>query len=111
VLVELDVFSGRPNPRWQLDELGAKRLRGLLSQLATTATRPLEPPGLGYRGFVFTDEMGPTRAYKGHVITPDGLLADPSFSIERFLLERLPAEFQELGRRVALELEQVGPAP
>jgi hypothetical protein len=109
VLVELDVFSGRPNPRWQLDEPGAEGLRQILSQLATTATGPPEPPGLGYRGFVFTDETGRTLAYKGHVIRPDGVLADPSFSVERFLLERLPAEFQELGRRISVELEEPGP--
>jgi len=111
LLVELDVFSGRPNPRWELDEPSAKVLRELLSRLAITANRPPEPAGLGYRGFVFTDDSGPTRAYKGYVTRPDVVLVDPSFTVERFLLDRLPTEFQELRRRVALELERVDPRP
>jgi hypothetical protein len=109
LLVELDVFSGRPNPRWELDEPSAKVLRQLLRRLPITADSPPEPAGLGYRGFVFTDDSGPSRAYKGYVIRTDVVLADPSLTVERFLLDRLPTEFQELGRRVALELERVGP--
>jgi hypothetical protein len=111
LLVELDVFSGRPNPRWELDEPSAKVLRQLLSRLAITADSPPEPAGLGYRGFVFPDDTGRTRAYKGYVIRPDVVLADPSFTVERFLLDRLPTELQELGRRVALELEEALPGP
>jgi hypothetical protein len=104
MLVELDVFSGRPNPRWQLDQPAADALRRLLSRLTVATDRPLEPPGLGYRGFIFTYNSGRSRAYKGYVIRSDIVLADPSSSVERFLLERLPAEFQGLRERVALEL-------
>ena len=108
MLVELDIFSGRPNPRWKLDEPSAEALRQLVVRLAATAESPPEPPGLGYRGFVFEDATGQSRAYKGFVIRSDLVQADPSSSIERFLLDGLPAELQELRRRVALEGERNG---
>ena len=104
MLVELDVFSGRPNPRWQFDERSARQLRRLLSRLTASTVAPPEPPALGYRGFLYADAMGRCRAYQGYVRTSRAVLADPSFSIERFLLDRLPAEFAPLRRRIASEL-------
>jgi hypothetical protein len=105
MLVELDVFSGRPNPRWKLDDPVADDLRGLVSLLPVTTDGPPEPPGLGYRGFTFSEGTGRIRAYKGYVITSDVVLADPSSSVERFLLGRIPPEFQDLRQRVALEFQ------
>ena len=58
VAVELDAFSGLPNPVWTLtppeaDEL-ARRLRDL-----PAADGPLDPPeGLGYRGFWIRQTAG-----------------------------------------------------
>jgi len=103
VFVELDVFSGRPNPRWEPDEPDAEALRGLLSQLPVTTERSPEPPGLGYRGFLITDTSGQSRAYSGYVVRSDLILADPSSSVERFLLDRLPPEFQNFRPRITLE--------
>lgn len=103
MLVELDVFSGRPNPRWKLDEDAAESLRQLLSRLSVATDAPPEQPGLGYRGFVFAGETDRGRAYKGYVIRPDVVLADPLSSIERFLRDHLPPERQDLRERVALE--------
>jgi hypothetical protein len=100
--VELDVFSGRPNPRWELDEDSAESLRLLISGLPPATGVPQEPSGLGYRGFVFTTADGPARAYGGYIITPGAVLADPSSRIERFLLDRLPPELEKLRRRVPL---------
>lgn len=104
--IELDVFSGRPNPRWELDEDSAAALRRLLSRLAVTTDTPPEPPGLGYRGFVFDGDAGPERAYGGFVISSNAVLIDPSFGVERFLRDRLPTEFRDLRSRIALEGEQ-----
>ncbi len=104
MLVELDVFSGRPNPRWELDEPRSEELRQLQERLTSTNRVPPEPPGLGYRGFVYTDAAGRVRAYRGYVTIAAAVLADSSFSIERFLLEQLPAEYAALGKRIASEL-------
>jgi hypothetical protein len=106
MFVELDAFSGRPNPRWQLDAKDTEELLRLQSRLEVSAGRPVEPPGLGYRGFVYRDATGACRAYKGVVLTPKGVLADPSYSVERFLLERVPEEFAPLRQRIVAELSR-----
>jgi hypothetical protein len=104
MLVELDVFSGRPNPRWELDEPSSQQLRQLHSRLTATRQTPPEPPGLGYRGFLYSDVTGRARAYRGYIRIKRGVFADPSLSIERLLLEKLPEEYSALRRRIASEL-------
>ena len=103
MVVELDIFSGRPNPRWELDEPDAGELQRLQSSLPASGGTAPEPPPLGYRGFSY-GIAGSTRAYKGYVQTLQGILADPEFSVERFLLERLPEEFSSLATLIAAEL-------
>jgi hypothetical protein len=49
--IELDVFSGRPNPRWQPDAATRANIVALLKGDHPAAATP-QPPGLGYRGFV-----------------------------------------------------------
>ncbi len=52
ITVELDIYSGRPNPSWEMD---AKQTAHLLKQLAKLSTLPKAvldmQDGLGYRGF------------------------------------------------------------
>jgi len=62
VEVQLDVFSGRQNPRWTLSADRARELQALLQGLEPTERR--EPPGLGYRGFVLTARDGTLRAFE-----------------------------------------------
>ena len=104
MLVELDVFSGRPNPCWELDELGTQELRRLQSRLAATRQASVEPPGLGYRGFLYSDGTGRVRVFRGYLQTTRAVLADPSFSVERYLLDQLPAEYAALSERIATEV-------
>lgn len=106
MFVELDAFSGRPNPRWQLDAKDTEELLRLQGRLDVFAGHPVEPPGLGYRGFTYRDATGACRAYKGEVFTSEGVLADPSYSVERFLLERVPEEFSLLRQRIVTELNR-----
>jgi hypothetical protein len=104
MLVELDVFSGRPNPRWELDEQRSRELR-LLEKRLTPAHEPApEPPGLGYRGFLYSGDSGQVRAYRGFVKTRRTVLVDPSFSVETYLRDQLPAEYGELRNWIAAEL-------
>jgi hypothetical protein len=63
VEVELDVFSGRPNPRWTLAARRAEELGQLLRDLEP-ADR-LDPPGLGYRGFVLRSGGAKATVFRG----------------------------------------------
>lgn len=101
--IELDVFSGRPNPSWQLDVQARKELVSLLNALPPAQTPAPEVPGLGYRGFTF-GIGGPARAYGGFVDMPMRVLADPDRTVERFLLEQLPPEFSDVREVVRAEL-------
>lgn len=105
MLVELDVFSGRPNPRWQLDEHIEQQLRELHRRLAPSASPHAEPPGLGYRGFCYTLDGVTWRARNGFVVGPDRVLHDPDRSVERLVLDQLPGEYGDLRSRLARELE------
>lgn len=54
--VELDAYSGRPNPVWTLSAEEARALRALLAGAGAAIALPMVvPEGLGYRGFVVRD--------------------------------------------------------
>src|SRR6187200_3434139 len=51
--VELDIFSGRPNPRWVLNPAEeAELLQRLLDRAVPTAPMTVLDAKLGYRGFL-----------------------------------------------------------
>ena len=93
--VEVDLYSGRPNPSWSLtpDEVAqlVKRVDGL------APADEVEPPGrLGYRGLRFRlyaqgREVASAESFDGHLRfqAPEGPrhLADPGGEVERWLLE------------------------
>src|SRR5258708_6876659 len=84
--VELDVFSGRPNPRWVLSSSQEIEWTIRLDSLPNAANRDLpELPGLGYRGFVVkaTDQ---TKVYGGLVKINDELYRDHGRYLEKWLL-------------------------
>lgn len=60
--VELDAFSGRPNPRWPLSVQEARDLGVRLSGLEPARGAQLPEGGLGYRGF-FVDHGGGQRIF------------------------------------------------
>jgi hypothetical protein len=104
--VELDIFSGRPNPVWSLSERQVGEMDAIIETLpATTASVPTRP-GLGYRGFVVT--RLPQRAwrldlFKGFVaIASEGrteIRSDRERKLERFLLDSAGSELSEAIRR------------
>jgi hypothetical protein len=94
--VEVDLYSGRPNPHFHLDSATAgelmRRLAGLPPLPGPAATRE----GLGYRGLCITpDVTGPVAeiVVSGGVVVVrdrDGstrFLADPGRALERWLVE------------------------
>lgn len=76
--VELDAFSGRPNPVWPLNDVQARELRSLIDGAARAVTAP--PQGLGYRGFVVRDVgaagKAAQRVYAGMVQPGAAVVAD-----------------------------------
>ncbi len=54
IMVELDIFSGRPNPSWELSAEDASELAVRMTNL-TLAGKPPVMGGLGYRGFVISN--------------------------------------------------------
>jgi hypothetical protein len=95
--IEMDAFSGRPNPRWELTAAQAaefiRRLRALQSPGGNAAAHE----GLGYRGFIVTanggkvDGYDEVRLYRGTILKRHGDRAeafrDPSRGLERWLLD------------------------
>ncbi len=108
VRVTLDVFSGRPNPAWVLDESEAHTLLEKLKNLPP-ARNAFFSDKLGYRGFILevsdseSKETTQIRLYKGNVTYGEGREAkfykDNESAIERFLLSlagaRIDVEMQE----------------
>jgi hypothetical protein len=64
--VELDVFSGRPNPRWTVAGPRAAEVSRRLPDAPVDA-KPIEPPGLGYRGFLLGRGLREIRVFGGVV--------------------------------------------
>ena len=48
--VTLEIYSGRPDPTWSLDDASIQALRERLAVLHTTEPDTPTPDGLGYRG-------------------------------------------------------------
>jgi hypothetical protein len=97
--IELDLFSGQPNPSWSLDERQTRHLRLLHEQRSEPAAQVPEPPGLGYRGFTYDLDGVRWRAFNGHVTGSNGRTARND-AVEPYLLSRLPDEYQPLGVRI-----------
>jgi hypothetical protein len=69
--VELDIYSGLPNPRWQLTADEATELESRLVDLPASA-RPIPDGKLGYRGFVVHDDGRRIQIGSGLVIVSRG---------------------------------------
>ena len=98
VTVELDVFSGRPNPSWVLGPAEAAALQQLVHAQDAVAPPPAPPPGLGYRGFVVTLGSGSAREVlriRGGSIERQGQsYRDPGRTVEKYLIQTMPDELR-----------------
>ena len=63
--VELDAYSGRPNPRWELSVEEARDLSQRISDLEPARDATLPDIGLGYRGF-YIDRIDGDRIFVSH---------------------------------------------
>lgn len=103
--IELDVYSGRPNPVWNLDP---KETEFLLAQLEKLPSAPdVTPPTerLGYRGFIIKPASGTRSNWEelmvgfGVVSERQGLTVkyalDKSRTLERWLVESAKGKIGE----------------
>ena len=58
--VELDVYSGQPNPRWKLDDKICQDVLEEISHLTTESTKIPRPDPLGYRGLSVIMDIAPS---------------------------------------------------
>ena len=93
MLVELDIFSGRPNPTAVVSHDEAAAITALVSKLPIVQRPAPEPPALGYRGFAITDPDTGWRVRVHHTTVTEGVGSDvvvrydPQASLERMLSE------------------------
>ena len=95
--VELDAFSGRPNPRWELTGTRAAEFLARLHALHPTRVDRSGSEGLGYRGVVVrttaeaANDFGEVRLYRGTVFVRHRdrveTYSDPQSTLERWLLD------------------------
>jgi hypothetical protein len=94
--IEMDIFSGRPNPRWTLTKQQMAEWNNLLQELPEGEANVESPPGLGYRGFIVApvgesqSECDETRVFRESIsVRRECKLSqfiDKERTLERFLL-------------------------
>ncbi|QFZ20661.1 hypothetical protein [Saccharothrix syringae] len=110
VEVELDVFSGKPNPTWSLSPADADAFAAKVAALPAASPTALANP-LGYRGFLVhvrgEERKSEVAVQEGSVQSTAGgtttYLGDPGRALERWLLDTgrpsLPPELVEAVER------------
>jgi hypothetical protein len=102
--IEIDLFSGRPNPIFALDDVKEAELRNLLSRLGSEPVRSRADAGLGYRGFLirqtFDNRIAEITVFDGVVEIPDvdgtaRSFADNRGVIENWLIDRAIAHIED----------------
>jgi len=118
--VELDVFSGRPNPTWTLAPALASDLQDRITRLAPSTRVGPSPQNLGYRGFIVQSESGSSspvatvRAFHGlvTVTTASGTACyvDPERRIELWLLSTAQPPLQpDLNAQIVQDITKNAP--
>lgn len=92
MIVELDLFSGRPNPRWGLSPDQAEEFTRLLSHLPEQASPVVDRGILGYRGLILYEAEDAPRTVVGmgeviqHTAGNPLVYRDEGRKIEKWLL-------------------------
>ena len=101
--IELDVFSGRPNPRWVVPAEARDSLLELVASLREVGG-PMPATGLGYRGFILRDGDREILVYRHLVRVRRGDKED-IYRDTADLEQRLAREARQRGITVRLPIE------
>ena len=81
--VELDLFSGRPNPTWTVSGVDVSRW---LNRLPAAERPQREDEPLGYRGIIVHLANDEIRVFNGIAVATAFVLADPERLFEAWLV-------------------------
>lgn len=90
ITVELDIFSGNPNPKWTLSRKEANELLDRVMADRSLAAPPQTVGGLGYRGFIVSADD--SRWKRGKIPAKFYVSAQDSIETEKYLLNTADAE-------------------
>jgi hypothetical protein len=97
--VEIDIFSGRPNPSIELRGEQALHLKELLAQKRDPVKGYQPGEGLGFRGFVVRLDPPDGKLYRvaGNVtIEGSDAFSDPRGSVQNYIVSVLPPAMKEM---------------
>jgi hypothetical protein len=99
IRVEIDIFSGRPNPSWELGPADSRTLADLVHHIPRAREADGYKDGLGFRGFVvdLVDDEKPRQLRISRTSISDGRnhFFDERCEVEKFLLSKMPADLRE----------------
>ncbi len=94
--VELDIYSGQPNPTWILPSAIEEDMMSRITKLKSTSKITINPQNLGYRGFIINTQdsesniLKTIKLYKGFIEVSNSTgkmyYEDPQKKIEIWLL-------------------------
>jgi hypothetical protein len=107
--VVLEIFSGRPDPSWELEAARTAELLHKLQALSPAQERTLPPaPGLGYRGLHVSLSDGAhgkvVEIRNGRIAFAGRILRDENRALERWLLDTAPPQLRDLARSARISL-------
>jgi hypothetical protein len=105
------MFSGRPNPYWELGDAQARILLRMLDEIRQSGRshQPCHAPDLGYRGLRLKVAVGSGEAdwhvFEGCLEHEGRVLDDSGRAIEAYLLQSMP---EQMSRDLAAALPRIG---
>lgn len=74
--VEVDMFSGRPNPHWELTVPEAREFARRFQSLSTHPAAGAVNEGLGYRGLIVRERTPEAAGDDREIVISNGLVVD-----------------------------------
>jgi hypothetical protein len=95
--IEVDLFSGRPNPSFELRGEEASHLRALLKQRREAVHQTPLQLGLGFRGFLIRFDQSSAPQYRvidDIVVKGNEAFRDPTHETQNYIVSVLPASMR-----------------